>query len=129
MNPHLQGKTYPDTAFLVEPDRVAEFRRVFGQRDGVPPTFLAAAEFAVMPMVIDDPELGLDFPRVLHGSQEYELERPVREGEALTIRARLESIKVRSGTGFLVIAMDVVDEAGELIAKTRSTMVERSSQP
>ncbi len=129
MNPHLQGKTYPDTAFLVEPERVAEFRRVFGQRDGVPPTFLAAAEFAVMPMVIDDPELGLDFPRVLHGSQEYELERSVREGEALTIRARLESIKVRSGTGFLVIAMDVVDEAGELIAKTRSTMVERSAQP
>ena len=129
MNPHLQGKTYPDTAFPVEHARVAEFRRVFGQRDGVPPTFLAAAEFAVMPMVIDDPELGLDFPRVLHGSQEYEFERPVREGEALTIRARLESIKVRSGTGFLIIAMDVVDEAGELVATTRSTMVERSSQP
>jgi hypothetical protein len=128
VNPHLQGKSYPDTVFLVEPERVAEFRRVFGQFEGVPPTFLAAAEFAVMPMVIDDPELELDFPRVLHGSQEYELERPVREGEALTVRARLESIKVREATGFLVIAMDVVDEAGELVARTRSTMIERSAR-
>ena len=127
MNPHLQGKTYPDTVFLVEPERVAEFRRVFGQREGVPPTFLAAAEFAVMPMVIDDPELGLDFPRVLHGAQEYELTRPVREGEVLTVRARLESIKVRGSTSFLVIAMGIVDETGELVASTRSTMVERSA--
>ena len=127
MNPHLQGKTYPDTVFLVEPERVAEFRRVFGQREGVPPTFLAAAEFAVMPMVIDDPELGLDFPRVLHGAQEYELARPVREGEVLTVRARLESIKVRGSTSFLVIAMGIVDETGEPVASTRSTMVERSA--
>ncbi|HEX7247367.1 MAG TPA: MaoC family dehydratase N-terminal domain-containing protein [Actinomycetota bacterium] len=127
MNPQLQGKTYPETAFLVEPERVATFRKLFGQRNGVPPTFLAAAEFAVMPMVIDDPELGLDFPRVLHGAQEYELERPVVEGETLRVRARLESIRVREPTSFLVIAMEVVDEAGEVVAMTRSTMVERSA--
>ena len=126
VNQELEGKSYPDTPFIVEPERVAAFRQVFGQPEGMPPTFIAAAEFAVMPTVIDDPELALNFPRVLHGAQEYELIRPAREGETLTVRARLDSIKERGGTFFLVIAMDVFDEAGEAVARTRSTMIERS---
>ena len=77
-----------------------------------------------MPMVIDDPELGLDFPRVLHGAQEYELERPVVEGETLRVRARLESIRVREPTSFLVIAMEVVDEAGEVVDRPSSALKE-----
>lgn len=126
VNQQLEGKWYPDTPFVVEPERVAAFREVFGQSEGMPPTFIAAAEFAVMPTVIDDPELALDFPRVLHGAQEYELIRPAREGETLTVRAHLDSIKERGGTFFLVIAMDVFDAAGEAVARTRSTMIERS---
>jgi N-terminal half of MaoC dehydratase len=128
VNPEAEGKTYPAAAFLVEPERVAAFREIFGQTTGMPPTFLAVAEFEVMPTVIADPELGLDFPRVLHGAQEYELMRPAREGETLTVRARLDSIKVRSGTAFLVIAMDLFDDEGEPVARTRSTMIERSTR-
>ena len=81
-----------------------------------------------MPTVIADPALGLDFPRVLHGAQEYELTRVVREGEMLTVRAHLDSIKVRAGTAFLVIVMELFDEAGQVVARTRSTMIERSAQ-
>ena len=88
------------------------FRAVFGQADGVPPTFLTAAEFTVFPRIIGDPALDLDFARVLHGGQEYELARPLREGETLTVRPRIESIRVRAGTGFLVIAMDLFDALG-----------------
>jgi len=127
MNPAAEGTRYPDVGFVVEPSRVAAFRDVFGQRTGVPPTFLTAAEFTVFPQVIGDPALGLDFSRVLHGGQEYELERPLREGETLTVRARIDSVRVRAGTGFLVIAMDLFDEAGEPVAHTRSTMIERSA--
>jgi acyl dehydratase len=105
---------------------VAAFRAVFGQADGVPPTFLTAAEFTSFPPIIGDPALDLDFTRVLHGGQEYELIRPLREGETLTVRPRIDSIRVRAGTGFLVIAMDLFDATGEPVARTRSTMIERS---
>lgn len=128
VNPEVEGKRYPDATFVVEPELVAAFRDVFEQSHGMPPTFLAVAEFKVMPTVIDDPALGLDFPRVLHGAQEYELIRPVLEGETLTVRAHLDSIKVRAGTGFLVIVMELFDEADETVARTRSTMIERSAQ-
>ena len=127
VNPGAEGTRYPDVPFLVDPSRVAAFRDVFGQDAGVPPTFLTAAEFTVLPVVIGDPALDLDFSRVLHGGQEYELVRPLREGETLTVRARIDSIRLRAGTGFLVIAMDLFDDAGEPVARTRSTMIERSA--
>lgn len=127
VNPEAEGTIYPDVEFVVDPTRVAAFRAVFGQDAGVPPTFLTAAEFTVLPRVIDDPALDLDFSRVLHGSQEYELMRPLREGETLTVRARIDSIRVRAGTAFVVIAMELFDDEGELAARTRSTMMERAA--
>jgi hypothetical protein len=127
VNPEAEGTTYPPVEFVIEPERVAAFRDVFGQSSGVPPTFLAAPEFAVFPRVLHDPALGLDFARVLHGGQSYELERPLREGETLTVRASIESVRVRGGTGFLVIGMRFVDEAGAPVARTRTTMIEQAT--
>ena len=125
MNAEAQGTVYPPVAFSVDPERVASFRAVFGQTEGVPPTFLTAAEFAVFPQVIGDPKLGLDFRRVLHGSQDYVYERPLVEGETLQVTARIESIRERAGTGFLTIVTELRDGAGVLAATARSTMIER----
>lgn len=126
VNPEAEGTTYPAVEFVVEPERVAAFRDVFGQGEGVPPTFLTAAEFAVFPQVLGDPALDLDFARVLHGGQSYELERPLREGETLSVHASIESVRVRGGTGFLVIAMRLDDATGAPVARTRSTMIEQA---
>jgi len=126
MNPAAEGTTYPDVAFTVDPARVAAFRDLFGQRSGVPPTFVTAAEFAVLPAIVDDPALDLDFSRVVHGSQDYTFERPLREGETLTIRARLASIRVRGGNGFLTIEIEMLDAQGLPVCTARSRMTERA---
>jgi acyl dehydratase len=126
MNPAAEGTVYPDVPFTVDPARVAAFRQVFGVTDGVPPTFVTAAEFSVFPVVISDPNLGLDFTRVLHGSQEYAYERPLREGETLSVRARIDSIRQKGDTGFLTVVMELRDDAGELVCTARSQMVERA---
>src|SRR5262245_35976221 len=110
MNPAAEGTVYPDVPFFVDPVRVAAFREVFAIADGVPPTFVTAAEFTVFPHVIGDPNLGLDFSRVLHGSQDYTYERPLREGETLTVRARLDSIRQKGDTGFLTVVMEMRDD-------------------
>lgn len=126
VNPDAEGKRYPDVVFTLDPAGVEAFGAVFGQGDGVPPTFLSTAEFVVFPQVTADPAVGLDFTRVLHGGQGYELVRPPRAGETLTVKARIESIRVRAGTGFLTIVMDMFDEAGDPVAHTRSTMIEQA---
>jgi hypothetical protein len=125
VNPAAEGTTYPEVSFEVTPARVKAFADVFGGGPGVPPTLLATAEFTVMPTIIADPRLGMDFTRVVHGSQEYEYLRAPKVGETLIFRARLDSVKVRGRNGFLTIVMDVVDGSGSLVARCRSTMIER----
>jgi acyl dehydratase len=126
MNPAAEGTMYPDVPFVVDPERVAAFREVFGLGSGVPPTFVTAAEFTVFPQVIGDPNLALDFTRVVHGSQEYVYERPLREGETLAVRARIESIRQKGATGFLTVVMELRDAEGQLVCTARSQMVERA---
>jgi MaoC dehydratase-like protein len=126
MNPAAEGTVYPDVPFTVTPQRVAAFRDVFGATEGLPPTFVTAAEFTVFPHVIGDPNLGLDFTRVLHGSQEYAYERPLREGETLMVRARIDSIRHKGNTGFLTVVMELRDETGQLVCMARSQMVEQA---
>ena len=125
MNPLVEGKMYPSVAFVVERERVIEFGRVFGQTERIPPTFLTAAEFSAFPRVVSDPELGLDFMRVVHGSQEYELRRPIVLGETLEVTARIASIRRRGGIGFLVIETEMRGGDGAIAAVARSTMIER----
>jgi hypothetical protein len=129
VNPEAEGTEYPPVTFVVEPARVAAFRSVFGQVAGMPPTFLTAAEFATFPRILGDPRLGLDVARVLHGSQEYEHRRPLREGEAVTVRARIDTIRHKGGSGFMIVVMEFDDDEGAPVAVARSTMIERAPGP
>jgi hypothetical protein len=126
MNAAAAGKVYPDVPFTVDPERVRAFRAVFDEPGGVPATFATAAEFTVIPSVVADPDLDLDFSRVLHGNQEYEFRRPLEEGEALVIRSRVDSIREMGGNGFLVLVTDLVEPGGEVVCSARSTLIERA---
>jgi acyl dehydratase len=128
MNAAAVGRVYPEERFSLAPERVAAFRAVFGEAGGVPATFATAAEFTVIPQIVADPGLGLDFSRVLHGSQEYEFRRPLSEGETLTIRSRIESIREMGGNGFLVLVTELVEpDGGAVVCTARSTLIERAA--
>lgn len=127
MDPTVEGKRYPEVPFVVDPARVAAFRQVLGSDHGVPPTFATAAEFMVLPAIIGDPELALDYRRVVHGSQAYTYDRPLVEGETVSVRSWLESIRVKGGNGFLTIATELVGEDGQVACTARSTMLERAA--
>jgi N-terminal half of MaoC dehydratase len=126
MNAAVAGKVYPDIPFTVEPERVKAFRAVFDEPSGVPATFPTVAEFTVIPRVVADPELGIDFSRVLHGSQEYEFRRALEEGESLVIRCRIESIREMRGNGFLVLMTELAEPDGQVVCVARSTLIERT---
>ena len=128
MDPAAEGKTYPAVPFVVDPSRVAVFRSLFGISEGVPPTFVTAAEFAAFPQIFADRHLDLDFSRVVHGSQTYTFRRALHEGEELAVRARIESIRIRGGNGFVTIAMDLEDADGVVVCTARSQMIERAAR-
>ena len=125
MNVALEGKTYTPVHFEVREDHVRRFAEVVGD-DGssVPPTFVTAPEIeAGLDQVVADPELGLDFARVVHGEQEFEWSRPVRVGDVLEVRSTIESIRVKGGHEFLTLRTEMRDEAGALIVLARSLLI------
>ncbi len=129
MNPGVEGKAYPRTKLAVDPDRVDRFAAVVGQTvAGVPPTFATIAEFSVFGQIVADPELGLDFDRVVHGNQEFVVHRPFRMGEILDVSPRIAAIRERGDTGFLTIEVELTSD-GEPVATARATMVERTATP
>ena len=125
MNRSVAGKVYSETSFTIDAGRVRSFRRVFEEPSGVPVTFATAAEFSVIPQIVEDPELGLDFMRVVHGNQEYAFRRPIQEGETLTVRARIDAIRELGANAFLTIVTELVGSDGHLACTAKSTMIER----
>jgi MaoC dehydratase-like protein len=127
MNSQLEGKVYPHAPFEVNAERVRAFALAVGVPEGsVPPTFATVAEFEALPRIVADPELGLDFTRVLHGEQEYEWRRPLVLGESLTAVSRIASIRHKGGNGFLTVETELRGEGGEVVVLARATLIERS---
>ena len=131
MNVSLEGKTYPETTFTVDAERVERFRSAVGASGTggprVPITFVTAAEFSAFPAVVGDPELALDFSRVVHADQEYAFERPLRVGETLRVRSRIAQARARAGQAFLTIETELLDDAGAVVVVARATMLERAT--
>ncbi|MEX0753644.1 MAG: MaoC family dehydratase N-terminal domain-containing protein [Actinomycetota bacterium] len=127
MNAGAEGKTYPPVTLVVDPARVEHFAHSVGAAGlpGVPPTFATAGEFTAFPDIVDDPELGLHFARVLHGEQEYEWFRPFVPGETITITSHIAQIRQRGPLGFCTIESELRDEAGELVVRAVCTFLER----
>jgi acyl dehydratase len=128
VNLQAEGRVYPAVDVVVDPDRVRSFGLAVLAPEGlgVPPTFATAAEFAAFPAIIADPDLGLDFSRVVHGEQDYEWRRPLVEGESLSATSRIAAIRERRGTGFLTIETELRDADGETVVLARATLIERA---
>ena len=127
LNAALEGRAYPAVAFTIDAARARAFAAAVGHPgSGVPPTFATAPEIAAgLDNAIADPELGLDLSRVLHTEQEYTWHRALREDEALSARATIESIRAKGGLEILVLATELRDAGGELVVSGRTTLIVR----
>ena len=76
-------------------------------------------------LLIDDPGLGLDFGRVLHGEQCFAYTRPVRAGDRLCCLVSIEEITARAGNDFLTSRTDITTEDGEPVVTTWNKLVVR----
>jgi acyl dehydratase len=144
LNQSLKGKEYQEVTFAVDADRVVQFADAVGEdrpvfRDAesarslgypgqvAPPTFVTVMQIMTSGQVVLDPELGLDYSRVVHGEQEYEWRRPVRVGDELRATPRIADIYSRGPNEFLVIEADVKDGNGETVVVGRTTLLSRGT--
>jgi len=100
--------------------------RLLGYLDVVaPPTFLITIALEESHRAMSDPELGLDWTRVVHGDQRFEFKRAVVAGDRLSCVSRIEAIKTVAGSDFVTVRADFVDAESELVASAISLLVFR----
>jgi hypothetical protein len=94
---------------VITADAVTRFAQALGLVDDgtVPPTFLISLTLPAAERLIDDPDFGLDWSRVLHREQRFAYHRELRAGAAVTCVSTIESIKSVAGNDLLALRTDV----------------------
>ncbi|MFG2959996.1 MaoC family dehydratase N-terminal domain-containing protein [Streptomyces sp. NPDC048291] len=139
------GRTYPPTEpYEVGREKIREFAEAVGDTNPVytdpeaakalgysdviaPPTFVFSITFRAAGQVVEDPQLGLDYSRVVHGDQKFAYKRPVRAGDRLSVTSTIEAVKSLAGNDIIDIRGDVHDEAGELVVSALTKLVARAA--
>jgi len=136
LNKDLAGKAYTAKTFDVAADRIEAFARAtndeneryFAGDDSVgSPVFPIVGSFDSYMEAGMDPELGADLLRLVHGSEEHVLHKPIRVGDTLTVTPVLESVESKESGETFTVAAVLTNEAGEVVAETRGTMFIRGT--
>jgi len=139
------GRKYPPTPpYEVGREKIREFADAIGDQSPVyrdpeaaralgypdviaPPTFPIVLSMRAGTQVVSDPELGLDYSRVVHGEQRFVYTRPVRAGDRLTVTVSVESIRSAAGNDLLTTRGEVATVDGEPVLTAYSTLVARGT--
>ena len=77
--------------------------------------------------LMHDPELGLDFSRVVHGDQRFVHTRPITAGDRLLVTTYIDAIRSAAGNDLLTVRGEVTTEAGEHVSTAFCTLVARGT--
>jgi hypothetical protein len=67
----------------------------------------------------------LDWTRLVHGDQKFELFRPIVAGDSLTTSATIENYKIAAGNEIVTVRSDLFS-GGEKVVSSWSTLVVRA---
>jgi acyl dehydratase len=146
LNAALVGKAYPSLHYEVGREKLREFALAVGETDplyhdpaaarsaGLPdlpavPTFPVVLSLRAAKAAYQDPELGVDYARVVHGEQELTYERPVLAGDRLVATPTVVGIRSRGLHETLTVETSIRTEDGEPVCTARSTVVIRGDAP
>lgn len=139
------GKAYPATEpYFVSREKIREFADAIGDQNPAyrsveaakalghtdiiaPPTFAVIVSQRASAVVVFDPELGLDYSRVVHGEQSFSYRRPVRAGDSLVVVVTVENIRSAAGNDLLTTSCAISTVEGEPVCTVRSNLVARGT--
>lgn len=136
------GKSYAPVLYAVGREKIREYAAAVGETDPLyldleaargaghadlvaPPMFAAVYSATAMAQPLFDPEVGLDFTRMVHGAQEFEWGALVIAGDEVTTTARVKSIDEVGGIGFYVIETISENQRGEGVCEGTWTNIVR----
>jgi acyl dehydratase len=137
-----KGKTYPPFEYEVGREKIREYAFAVGEQDPVhhdreaakaagfrnvvaPPMFAVVYSTGSVAPAILDPEVGINFARMLHGSQEFEWDEPVCAGDTITTETTLEDLYERTGMEFYVFKSVSKNQDGNEVVRGTWTNIVR----
>jgi len=144
VNPGVIGKTYPRAQYAVGREKIREYALAVGETNPLhldasaareaghadvvaPPMFAVVYSLPVILTVLFDPEVGIDFPRLVHGGQEFEWGPLVVAGDEITTTVSVADVSERAGNGFYVFASESVNGQGETVCSGRWSNIVRAA--
>jgi acyl dehydratase len=147
LDPAFVGRSYgPGPVYEVGREKIREFAEAIGDHNPAyldpaaaralghpdviaPPTFPIVVTMRTSAELVSDPDLGLDYSRVVHGDQRFVATRPIRAGDRLVCRLTVDGIKSLAGNDFLSTRSEVSTVEGEPVVTAYSTLVARAADP
>jgi hypothetical protein len=128
LNPDSVGRTFEGAELVtVSQSQINSFCAVLSESNTTvaPPTFSIRITLEQSQEILSSPEIGLDWSRVVHGDQRFEIKRPIIAGDSFTCSSTIESYKVSSGNEIVSVRSDLHSK-NELVVSTWSTLVVRA---
>jgi len=111
------GKSWPSTTYQVSREKI---------RDVVaPPMFAVVYAMPSLGPAMFDPEVGINFARLVHGGQTFEWDEPACSGDEITTTATLVSATEKLDNGFYVFETTSVNGAGAEVVRGTWTNIVR----
>ena len=128
LNPDSVGRTFEGAeSITVTQSEIDAFAAVIGETDTsiAPPTFSIRISLEQSQSILSDPAIGLDWTRVVHGDQKFEIFTPIKGGDTFTCASTIESYRVAAGNEIVTVRSDL-KVGNEIALSSWSTLVVRA---
>ena len=136
------GKVFEPVTYAVGREKVREYAHAVGETDPLhldveaaraaghrdvvaPPMFAVVYSAGAMGPAIFDPDVGMDFARMLHGSQEFVWSEPVCAGDAITTDVEWKDLSEKDDKQFFVFESVSRNQDGAEVARGTWTNIVR----
>ena len=132
VNTDAIGKSYPAMIYAVGREKVREYAHAVGESNPLylnveaaraagyadvvaPPMFAVVYAGRSITLALFDPEVGIDFARMLHGGQEFRWGPVVVAGDEIATTTTVKDVSERGGMNFFVFETDSRNQRGETV--------------
>lgn len=136
------GKRYPAFEYEVGREKIREYANAVGETNPVhhdrkaaraagfrdvvaPPMFCVVYSAGAMGPAVLDPEVGIDFSRLLHGAQEFVWGEPVCSGDAIRTEVSLGDVYEKGSNTFYVFESVSRNQDGDEVVRGTWTNIVR----
>jgi acyl dehydratase len=145
LNTGAIGKRYEPLTYAVGREKIVEYAQATGETNPLhldlaaaraaghtdvvaPPMFAVVYQGRSVTEAMFDPELGIDFARLVHGEQAFKWHRLVVAGDELTTTLTVADILDKRGIWFYAFATESVNQRGEPVCAGTWTNIVRPPQ-